>query len=75
MPSMAEDTAEETGDLRCQMRRTRMRTSQKQGVQQGGAVSSGVDNLADPDNLELQHNINLALRAHNSDVPEIRTMW
>ena len=25
----------------------------------------GVDNLADPDNLELQHNINLALRAHS----------
>ena len=24
-----------------------------------------VDNLADPDNLELQHNINLALRAHS----------
>lgn len=28
-------------------------------------VSSQVDNLADPDNLELQHNINLALRAHS----------
>ena len=24
-----------------------------------------IDNLADPDNLEIQHNINLALRAHN----------
>lgn len=24
-----------------------------------------VENLADPDNLELQHNINLALRAHS----------
>ena len=24
-----------------------------------------IDNLADPDNLELQHNINLALRAHS----------
>ena len=24
-----------------------------------------VKNLADPDNLELQHNINLALRAHS----------
>lgn len=24
-----------------------------------------IDNLADPDNLEIQHNIILALRAHN----------
>ena len=37
----------------------------EEGVQQGGAVSSSVDNLADPDNLEMQHNINLALRAHS----------
>ena len=28
-----------------------------------------IENLADPENLEIQHNIILALRAHNPDVP------
>ena len=50
-----------------------MRTSQKR-VSARRSSFFDVDNLADPDNLELQHNINLALRAHYSDVQEIRTM-
>ncbi len=33
-----------------------------------------IENLADPENLEIQHNVNLALRAH-SLMHRTRTMW
>ncbi len=33
-----------------------------------------IENLADPENLEIQHNIILALRAHNL-MFKIRIMW
>ena len=33
-----------------------------------------IENLADPENLEIQHNIILALRAHNSDASVTRIM-
>ena len=38
------------------------------GAKSGNSYASGlarIENLADPENLEIQHNIILALRAHN----------
>jgi preprotein translocase subunit SecA len=59
---MAEDE-EETGDYVVDEKDKNVNLTED-GVRKAERFF-GVDNLADPDNLELQHNINLALRAHS----------
>jgi preprotein translocase subunit SecA len=59
---MAEDE-EETGDYVVDEKDKNVNLTEE-GVRKAERFFS-VDNLADPDNLELQHNINLALRAHS----------
>ena len=46
------------------MRRKRRSTLTEDGVRKVEQFFH-IDNLADPENLEIQHNIILALRAHN----------
>lgn len=59
---MAEDE-EESGDYVVDEKDKNVNLTEE-GVRKAERFFS-VDNLADPDNLELQHNINLALRAHS----------
>lgn len=59
---MSEDE-EETGDYVVDEKDKNVNLTEE-GVRKAERFFS-VDNLADPDNLELQHNINLALRAHS----------
>ena len=59
---MGEDNAE-TGDFVVNEKEKNV-TLTEQGVHRVEKFF-GLENLADPENLEIQHNINLALRAHN----------
>ena len=59
---MSEDE-EETGDYVVDEKDKNVNLTEE-GVRKAERFFS-VENLADPDNLELQHNINLALRAHS----------
>lgn len=59
---MSEDE-EETGDYVVDEKDKNVNLTEE-GVRRAEKFFS-VENLADPDNLELQHNINLALRAHS----------
>ena len=63
MDILMNEDEEETGDYVVDEKDKNVNLTED-GVRKAERFFS-VDNLADPDNLELQHNINLALRAHS----------